>query len=139
MALVLTKLADSEDIWGKHRVSIWDITGDTSYPTGGTVVTAAQFAMRRLYGMKNIGGGNILAGQLITHFRTDTVALQVFYPTGGGTVPAAPATPLITAGATAMTSTAANGAADITAGNAIEVANTTNLSAATFRMLVIGE
>jgi len=139
LALTLTKLPDSEDYWGKHRVVIYDITGDTSYPTGGYAVTAAGFGMRRIYGMKDIGG-NATSARLMYRFDTTNTKIIFEYPTGGGaTTPTTLSDPAIAAGAVAVTSAAANGSADVVPGRGAEVGSTTDVSTVTVRFLIIGE
>jgi len=139
LALTLTKLADSDDIWGKHRVVVYDITGDTSYPTGGYAVTAAGFGMRRIYGMKDIGG-NATSARLMYRFVTTNTKIIFEYPTGGGaTTPTTLSDPAIAAGAVAVTSAAANGSADVVPGRGAEVGATTDVSTVTVRFLIIGE
>src|SRR5882672_5100990 len=53
MALTFTKV--KHNIGLNHRMHIYDVTFDNSYPTGGEVVTAANF------GLNNINGVDIVA------------------------------------------------------------------------------
>ena len=64
--------------------------------------------------------------------------LMVFYPTGGGAVPAALADPAVAvpAGGTAVTSTAAQPNLTETAGRGVEVAAATDLSSITVKVRV---
>jgi hypothetical protein len=140
MALTFTKLADSEDVWGKHRVSVWDVAGDTNYIAGGYALTAANFGMRRIYGAKQIGG-NAAAGRLMTHIDTVTASgpfLMFLYPTGSTLAsPSAIGDPILNAGATAVTASAATG--PFAAGRGKELLAATDASSITVRLLVIGE
>jgi hypothetical protein len=111
VALGAAKLADTDDVWGKHRVSVWDLTGDATYAAGGYAVTAAQFGLRQIYGMKHIGGNTAGAGFMV-QYNTGTGKVQFFNPTN--TTPAVgPATEATT--------------------------NQASVNSATVRMLVVGE
>jgi hypothetical protein len=46
MALTITKVDVS--VIGNKKMAIYDITCDTSYPTGGYAITAANFGLKRL-------------------------------------------------------------------------------------------
>jgi hypothetical protein len=98
----------SEDVWGRHRVVIKDITGDAAYPTGGYAITGPQTGNRQILTMIPAGGVTAALG-LIPYWNTTTNKLQFFYPTETGTSP--------------------------NVGG--EVPNGTNLSTITVRMLVI--
>src|SRR5574341_1172375 len=133
MALTLTKVPDSEDVWGKHRVAMFDLVGDASYPAGGYAITPSQVGMRRIYGVKFVGG-NPAAGRLIPHWDTSAGKYMLAYPTGGGIAsPAALSDPILNAGAVAVTSSAAT--APIIPGQGKELLAATNVSTITFRAL----
>jgi hypothetical protein len=110
------------------------ITLDNAYPTGGTLGITGLLGFSKILALVVLSSAG-----LIHEYLPATDALRSYYPTGGGTVPAAPAQPLVTAGATPVTSSAANGAAAITAGQAVEVANATDLSAKTINVLALGQ
>jgi hypothetical protein len=142
MALVFTKVPDGSDVWGKTRTELFDVTLDTSYPTGGTTITPANVGMRTIHSAECVGG-NAASKVLMYAFDTTTTPgsakLLCLFPSGGGA--AAPTTvvdPALTGGAVAVTSAAANGAADLTPGQGKEVGNTANLSALVVRIRFYG-
>lgn len=113
-----------------------DYTTNGYQPVGGW----AKFCgLRTVVGMEKIGGAPGWA-KLIVHYDSTNDKLMCMYPSGGGAAsPAALADPAITAGAVAVTSNAANGASDLTPGQAKEVANATDLSGlGVLRLLVLG-
>lgn len=127
MALTLIKVPDGFDVWGKTKVFAFDVTFDTSYPlTAGYVINAPDVGLSSFKGIQVLGG-NKAAGGVIAHadlasvstesFMATSLALRLFYPTGGGTAPATVTAPV--AGAGAGTIAVTNGA--ITAG-AVSVA-----------------
>ncbi len=137
MALTIADVADSEDVFGKHRTLVSDITGDASYPAGGYPVTAADFGIRRIYGMKFIGG-NAASGALLPHFDTTNSKIMFLYPTGGGAAsPAALADPVGATGAVAVTSSAAT--LPFVPGRGKELAAATSLTTITVRAWILGE
>lgn len=140
MAITITPVSDSEDIWGKHRVRQFDVTGDAAgYLAGGYGFAASDVGFRRLTGVKVIGG-NAVAARLIAFWDSTNQKIMFLYPSGGGAAsPAALADPAVAAGAVAVTSAAANGAADLVPGRGKEVADATDLSGVTVRVLAIGE
>lgn len=98
------------------------ITLDNAYPVAGyDVSTPASWGLSRFQVaadqasfvdpvVTGVNQGGVLA-------EIKAMKLLLSYPTGGGAAsPVTPAAPLITAGAVAMTSSAANGAADVTPG-----------------------
>jgi hypothetical protein len=55
-AAAFNKVLDSEDVWGKHRVSYWDmVLSATVYAAGGIAVTAAQFGLRSILSIDECG------------------------------------------------------------------------------------
>lgn len=110
MAIGIAILADSLDVWGKHRVIVADLTGDASYATGGYAITAAQLGIRKIYGAEMMGG-NAVGLSYMVGYNTGTGKIQFFNPTN--------TTPSV--------------------GPATEVVATTNLTTATVRAVFIGE
>lgn len=136
MALTFLKTSDGDDVWGRHRSWIGDVTFDASYPAGGEAVTAADFLMGSLMGVYVLGG-NAAAAVYLMHFDTANDKLMLAYPTGGATAaPAAVADPVavVTTGALAT----ADPAAEITPGRGKELLAATDASTLTFRVLAIG-
>lgn len=136
MALTFTPVKGTEFEMGRLRGRIFDVALDTSYPTGGYSILGKDIGgLLEIIGVDFLGG-NPGSGVLIYQWDNTNNKLMVFYPSGGGAAsPAALADPAITAGAVAVTSTAANGSADLTPGRGKEVANTTNLSTLTIRLV----
>lgn len=136
MAASLAVVAGSEDVWGKHRVKMVDITGDASYPTGGYAITGAQVGLRNIIGVHFVGG--LSAGNGVMPFWDNVNGkMMLVYPSGGGAAsPAALGAPAIAAGATAMTSAAANGSTDLVPGQGKELLNTTDVHTLTYRALI---
>lgn len=123
---------------GRMRGAVYDVTFSSSYTTGGEVFTSDDVGMVSVVGMQQIGG-NSAAASLLYEYDTANSKILVLYPSGGGAAsPAALADPAITSGAVAVTSAAANGAADLTPGRGKEVAAATNLSTITVRCLFLG-
>jgi hypothetical protein len=55
-SIAFTKVADSEDVWGKHRVNYWTmVLSATTYAAGGFAVTAAQFGLRNILSLEEVG------------------------------------------------------------------------------------
>ena len=84
MAISKTVVPDSEDIWGKHRVKVFDITLDSSYPTGGYSLTATDLHWSQLDSVEVISGNSASGGYV---FNWDTVnkKLMAFYGAAGAT------------------------------------------------------
>jgi len=142
MALTFTKVPDAEDVWGKHRVTMFDIALDTSYPTNGYAITPANVGLR-IIRMAFVGGNGGVGNAASLLFSWDNVnnKLRAFYPSGGGAAaPGAIGAPAIASGSTSVTSAAANGNTDLVPGQGAEVGNTTDLSSITaLRVIFIGE
>jgi len=50
-----TYVPDSLDVWGKKRVTYWNmVLSGTTYSAGGFAVTAAQFGIRNILGMEEV-------------------------------------------------------------------------------------
>lgn len=128
----ITRVNGSENVNGKRRGMALKVVGPTTYVAGGIPITPSQAGCKvLLHGIVN--AGNAAAAGLLAQFDPVNNVLRVMYPSGGGAAsPAALADPAITAGAVAMTSNAANGAADLTPGRGKEVAVNTDLSSCTW-------
>ncbi len=149
MPLTLTRIVDSEDVWGRTRVITCDVALDNSYPAAnGYVINASDVGFTRILGGL-LHGGNQAAAALLPGFDFGTldgkpkasVALRMFYPTGGGNAaPGALADPAgtVPVGAVGVTSTAAQPPIGITPGRGKEVANTTDLSTISLRVQFFG-
>lgn len=138
MAVTLSRVKNTEDVWGGKRVIAYDVTGDAAYPTGGYSIPPGSVSLKAILGVIAIGE-NAAGGAYQQVWNIDTGKLQIFYPTGGGAAsPAALADPAVAAGATPVTSAAANGAADLVPGRGKELANNTDASTLKFRLLFMG-
>ncbi len=132
MALTITKVRDSFDIWGKSQTAVFDITLDTSYPlTNGYPIAAGDVGLRSIVSARvegsNKAGGAVLPvldfGAIGTSpgLANTSVILRLFHPSGGATAPATLTAPVaggaaggaITIGGTA-TATPAGGATPVT-------------------------
>ena len=124
-----------------------DVTLSNSYPTGGEPFPAGNFGLTNIdYVLPSTASGYM--------FEYDHVnsKLKAIYPRAGIANTLAVSTPALAhaAGATAVTSTAATtpdhaaaactvtGVAGVSAGAGSEVANATNLSSVTVRVIAIG-
>ena len=102
MALVFTDVLVTANLEGTGKaLRVIDVTGDTSYPTGGTAITPAQLQL------------STVDAVFITPKTVAADTFATYNPTTGKLV-------------VQVMSTAA------------EVANTTNLSAQSYRILAIG-
>ena len=132
MSLTLTPVRNGEDTWGRTKVTLFDVTLDTSYPlTAGYVVNAQDVGLKNILSAR-VEGGNKAAGAVLPVFdfgapagvpATSTI-LRLFLPTGGATAPATLTAPVVAVAEGAITVT--NGA--ITAG-AITMGGTAALTA----------
>ena len=147
MGLTITARPDGQDVFGKTRSRLFDITLDNNYPTNGYPVTAAQFGLRTIEGMDFIGGN--AAGAVLKYaFDTTNSKIIALTPTGGSVAAAlsdpsiGAGTLAIPAGATPVMSSSAqptvSGAGALTAGQAKEVLNGSNLSTVVIRARVYG-
>jgi hypothetical protein len=134
--------------FGNGFVVVADVAFDASYPTGGEALTAQQFGLAVLdFVLPSPAAGYIF------EFNHIASKLKAFNPRAAIANTLAVATPALAhaAGATTVTSTAATipdhaagvactvtGVAGVAAGPGAEVADTTNLSAVTVRVVAIG-
>lgn len=139
MAATQTIVPNTEDVLGGRIRSVQvDVTGDAAGYLAGGILISKKGSIGVVTGAFVISS-NAAAAKLVARYNAATKKLIVLYPTGGGAAsPAALADPAITAGAVAVTSNAANGAADLTPGQGKEVANATNLTTCTWRLMLIG-
>jgi hypothetical protein len=56
LAATITRVVGSENVVGKLRAVMFDLTGDSSYPAGGYAVTAAVLGLRTLLGIDFVAG-----------------------------------------------------------------------------------
>jgi len=129
MSLTFNRVPDGEDVWGRTRVTLFDVTLDTSYPlTNGYVINPQDVGLKA-FKSASVEGMNHTAGEILpvldlgigtTNQGTilPTIALRIYCPTGGATAPTSLAAP---AGATtigASTATPASGATAVTSTSA---------------------
>lgn len=107
---------------------------DNAYPVAGYALTPAMFGLTRFKPAKS--GVALVDPQVrniqgqVLNFRCTGQLLLASYPSGGATAsPTTPAAPIVTAGATPVTSTAATGV--LTPGTGKDLANASDLSAVT--------
>lgn len=125
--------------------AVASIALDASYPTGGEVLTAANFGFDNTVDMVICGPALASSNFLQAAFDPTTSKLQVFYPVGGtAAAPTTVAQPVATvvpdAGATTMTGSAAKPTltATTTPGAGKEVGSTADLSAFTIYCIAFG-
>lgn len=140
MALALVEVPETQDVWGKTRRKVFDVTLETSYVAGGTFITPAQVGLRTIHGARIIGG-NPAAKVLQYHLDVVTnpgqVGLMCLFPTGSTlAAPTALGDPILNAGGTAVTASAATG--PFQAGQAKEVGATAALNALKVRIEFVG-
>jgi hypothetical protein len=74
-ALSWTYVNDSQDVWGKHRVTQWNMVfSSTAYVAGGFAVTGATFGIKAIAGMQMIA--------VIPPSTTSSVSVQYNSSTG---------------------------------------------------------
>lgn len=130
MAVTIVRVSDGENVPGRFRSVIADVTFDNSYATGGEPIAPADVGLRQILGARHIGG-NAAHPKLIYGWDTTNNKLLAFFPTGGGgTSPTSLADPTITAGGT--------GQAPIIPGQGKEVGPTADLTSITVRVEFIG-
>lgn len=147
MSLTFKKIPDGEDLWGRTRVTWFDITLDNSYPnSAGYVINAQDVGLKYIRSAKAVGG-NKAAGALLFHFDhgatagvlANSVILRAFQPTGGGgTNPTTLAAPVVSSGASTASAVDAT-TPTIVPGIGKEVADTGDLSAYIIRVRFEGQ
>jgi hypothetical protein len=119
----------------------FQLTGPTSYTTGGIVCNAALFQSFGVNLFKHLVIKSVNLG-LIAQWDEVNNKIKLFYPTGGASAPASLGAPSATAtpatGVTAVTSTSAEPAIPVTAvgGEGIELASATNVSTVVLQILL---
>jgi len=114
---------------------------DNAYPVAGYAITAAMFGLVRF---KPTAAGTGLVDPFVTKVTPTVVLARIVnqllllsYPSGGATAgPTTPAAPIVTAGATPVTSTAATGV--LTAGIGQNLPNASDASAITVEVEALG-
>jgi len=135
--VALTNVVNKTDTLGRYlKVKVGTITFDSSYPTNGESLTAADLGFSTeiscLIAAPSYG--------LIYEYDTTNSKLKAHYPTGGGAVPATRVAPetTIPAGGVTMTASGAAPALTETAGISAEVANTTDISTVVTNFVAFG-
>ncbi len=149
MSLTITRVPDGEDLWGRRRVTMYDLTLDDDYVAAtGYPIAAQDVGFKSLYGALVIAA-NQAAGKLLFVFDknndagevSSTLRLRAFFPTGGAaTAPTALNAPvgITAAGAVAVTGDADDAAVVVTPGVAKEVAESANLATIKLRVVFFG-
>lgn len=128
MAITLTPVRNGEDTWGRTKTTLFDITGDTSYPlTNGYVINAQDVGLKNFLSAR-VEGGNKAGGAVLPVFDFGTPAgipttstiLRLFLPTGGASAPSTLTAPVaaITEGAITVTNGAITAGANTVGGTA---------------------
>lgn len=77
-SIAWTYVNDSLDVWGKHRVTYWNmVLSSTSYSAGGFAVTAAQFGLRNILGIEEVANPTL---------PSSTTDYKLTYNSGSGKV-----------------------------------------------------
>ncbi len=142
MALSFSRKGEFDELHGHQRAFVFDVTFDTSYPTGGEAFAASDIpgkALKEIAGVEVIGGNAVSHG-VLCKWDSVTRKLLLFFPTGGTVSPATLIAPLTTqtAGATPVTSDDATATLINTGGIAKEIKNATNAALVTVRLRVFG-
>lgn len=135
--MALTVNITKTDTVGRYlKVKTGSITFDSSYPTNGEALTAANLEFSTDVEFIQVSP----AGGLVFEYDYSDSKIKAFYPTGGSATPASLAAPAVTfpSGSTAVESDAAQPNLVETAGIAKEVGNTTDLSTVTAYFVAFG-
>jgi hypothetical protein len=71
MALTITKVTGADTTFGNKRIKTRDITFDSSYPTGGEALTAADVGLTKIDNVLSVGTATNSAGTLAHNVRYD--------------------------------------------------------------------
>lgn len=167
MAATLKKVSNGYTVAGSLAISIIDFTGDTSYPSGGYLISPAFVGVNKVLSC-SVMPRDLASTVYNAVYDANTSKFVLVYPTGGtGTVPAALADPGLTegavtvagaatgsipAGATPVTSTSAQPSVSVpasgltasiadsplTAGRGKQLAAATDVSTLKYRLTFIG-
>lgn len=105
MSLSLTRVRDSEDVWGRTKTVLYDVVLDSSYPlTAGYVINAQDVGLKNIFSGR-AEGGNKASGAVLPVLDFGTPAgipassaiLRLFLPSGGATAPATLTAPVAAA------------------------------------------
>ena len=135
--MALTVNITKTDTVGRYlKVKTGSITFDSSYPTNGEALTAANLEFSTDVEFIQVSP----AGGLVFEYDYSDSKIKAFYPTGGSATPVSLAAPAVTvpSGSTAVESNAAQPNLVETAGIAREVGNTTDLSTVTAYFVAFG-
>ena len=90
MAVVQTRVADGNDVWGRNRVLPLDLTITGTYTAGGYTLNAVQFGLK-IFRTVDVAGGDVSLGTYFPVFDFGTspsgkqptsVKLRFFTATG---------------------------------------------------------
>lgn len=81
MALTITLVKGSESISGRIREAFYDVTFDSSYPTGGEAILPKEFGLANIFGIQK-AGGNSASGGYSLNLDTAANKLMVFLSAG---------------------------------------------------------
>ncbi len=82
MAITLSRVKDAEDVWGKHRTVLYDITLDSSYPTGGEAITPREVGLSIIKGAQVMGIKDATSGGVVVQWDYDSQKLMAFRSAG---------------------------------------------------------
>lgn len=84
MAVTLAVVKDYGNVsWGNLRASLYTVTLDNSYGTGGYAIAASAVALRVIYGVHTLGGNTATAGY-VPKWNTQTGKFQMYTQLGSG-------------------------------------------------------
>ena len=133
----ITRVPNSENVYGKHRSIMVDVVGPSTYAANGIPI-AATYLGGKVILAATVNAINAPASRLLAYYDPVVGALRVSYPTGGATAsPGALADPISTSGA--ATASAVDAVTpNITPGRGKEVAANTDLSTCSWRVKLEG-
>ena len=79
MALTLTRLKDGDNVEGEFFSRIYDVTFDSSYPTGGEAIAPASVGLKVIYGVRLLGVKNTTGAGYKVDWDYDDKKLIVSY------------------------------------------------------------
>ena len=81
-ALTLTAVRNREDVWGRTRTNLFDVTLSSGYPTGGYTMAPHRVGFTTLQGIV-LEGGSTASISYLPFFNTTTGKLQIVDNTSG--------------------------------------------------------